>query len=178
VKIEISHNVGDVSAAMAQYPQLLRQNVAAMLDRGALEVSREARRLAPKAFTTLTNSIRPQVTGEFERTVAPGVAYADYVERGTGPAVGKARYMPNPVSLYAYVKLRARIRITARKGTPQRRDQLTEIRDRAWALARYIYAHGTKPHPFMAPAAKAMESRVAQLLAQGVANAAAGAFKA
>lgn len=175
--MKITHDITAQGQALEKFPGLLRQNVMAMLDRGAMEVTREAQRLAPKAFTTLTLSIRSQVTGEYERTVAPGVNYAEYVEEGTGPAVGKARYMPNPVSLYAYVKLRAKIRITGRRGTQKRADQLTEIRDRAWALARYIYAHGTKPHPYMAPAAKAKESRVKELLAQGVANAAAGVFK-
>lgn len=177
MKITISGDVSGAVKSLEDYPGLLRMNVIAALDRGAAEVAREARRLAPKAFTTLTNSIRAQTTGEFERTVAPGVNYAAYVEQGSGPAIGKPRYMPNPVHLQAWVKLRAGIRITGKKGSAQRRSQFDEIRDRAWALARYIQAHGTKPQPFMAPAAANKESRVKQLLANAVLNANAGAFK-
>lgn len=184
MKIEISHDLTAQAQALEAYPEILRRNVLAMLDRGALAVRDEAARLAPKAFTTLTESIKVRVTGEFERTVEPDRAddpdmnYAEYVERGTGPAIGRGRYMPDPETLMAYIKRVSGIRLSGKRGSPKRARQDQEVHDRAWALARYIYWHGTKPHPYMAPAAANKASRVKQLLAQGVANAAAEAFKA
>lgn len=174
MNFSITHNVGDVADVLEKFPSLLRSNVIAALDRGAGEVAVEAMRLAPKAFTTLSSSMKVHSIGEYIRGVAPGVNYAEYVERGSGPAVGKARYMPDPDTLKEYVKRVSNLQRTGKKGSPKRARQEQVIHDRAWALARYIYWHGTKPHPFMAPAAQNKDSRLKQLLAQSVASSAAG----
>lgn len=141
------------------------------LDRAGQEVARSMRRriAANKsvAFSTLVNSIQVLQDGELGRFVAPSVNYARMVDEGTGPAAGRKRYFPDPKALEPYVKLRSRITITGKPGSPQRKAQRDEIRDRAQALARYIYVHGTKPHPFVEPTRDDMQARVIELLTQG-----------
>ncbi len=133
--------------ALAAFPGAMSGNVDRYLSRAAIEVAREATRAAPKSFSTLANSIRSEKVGVLDYVVAPGVNYAAGVEYGTGPAAGEAAYLPNPGALGPYVK---------RSGGS------------AWALARYIFAHGTKPHPYMAPTAEKMRPRVEALVDEGV----------
>ena len=156
-------------AQAAHNPEQLNRSVARFLDRGAEEVARELRRAAPKAFSTLTQSIHVIREGDLTRLVAPGVNYARMVEEGTGPAAGKARYFPNPKALEPWVQFRGGVRLTKTKpGTPGRRAQLDEIADRAFGLARYISVHGTRAQPFVAPTQAKMEGRVIALLREGV----------
>ena len=111
--------------------------------------------------------------------MAPGVAYAEYVHEGTGPAAGRASYMPPVSHLYAYVKGRAGVSFrNAKKGSAARSAQYDEIRDRAWALARYIQRHGTKPNRFMERTAAVMEKRAPEILAAQMAKLAAEANRA
>lgn len=149
-------------------PAAFSRSIGRFLDRAAAETAREMQRAAPKAHSTLWTSIRAWREGEYERMVAPSVNYAAAVEQGTGQAAGKKRYFPNVVHLYAWVKLRARITFSGRQGSSLRRKQQDEVRDRAFALARYIAEHGTKPHPFVKPTAEKMRPRILELLAGGV----------
>lgn len=128
------------------------------LDRAAAEVARGMKRKIrdnrTTAFSNLVNSIHVEADGEYSRRVAPAVRHALMVERGTGPAAGQAKYFPDPRALEPWIRLRNR----PGKAT---------VRDRAWALARFISEHGTKPHPFAAPTAQEMTPRVVDLLTQG-----------
>jgi hypothetical protein len=133
--------------ALAAFPGVMTGNVDRYLSRAAMEVAREAKLAAPKSFSTLENSIRSEKDGLLAYVVAPGVNYAAGVEYGTGPAAGEAAYFPNPGALEPYVK---------RSGGS------------AWALARYIFAHGTKPHPYMAPTAQKMRPSVEAMVNEGV----------
>lgn len=157
-----------VPAGPPRDPEAFRRSVTRYLDRAALESQRAMQQEVPKAFSTLWTSIQIIVTGELERLIAPSVNYARMVAEGTGPAAGKKRYFPNPVHLYAWVKQRAGITFKGRKDSPARRRQYDEVRDRAWALARYISVHGTKPNPFHTRAADKVRSRCITLLQQGV----------
>jgi Bacteriophage HK97-gp10, putative tail-component len=162
-------------ATAAHDPEQFKRSVERFLDRSAEEVAREMRSAAPKAFSTLAQSIHVMREGELIRLVAPGVNYARAVEEGTGPAAGKARYFPNPNALAPWLQMRAGIRLTKTKpGTPGRRAQQDELRDRAFGLARYIHAHGTRAQPFVAPTEAKMQSRVMALLRQGVREGLAG----
>lgn len=152
----------DVMAAMLRAPRSVATHVERKLSRGALEVASEARRVAPKAFTKLAQSIRDSRISPFEFMVAPGVNYARAVEDGTKP--GK---MPNPDFLFYWVKRRAGIS-WAKRGSVKRQKQRDEIRDRAWGLALYIKEHGTKAQPYMKPTAEKMGDRVIELVRQGV----------
>lgn len=158
----------EVTLPQAKDPAAFGQAIERALDRAAQETAREMQRAAPKAHSTLWASIQAWRDGEYQRMVAPTVNYAAAVEQGTGPAVGKERYFPPPQALESWVKLRARITFSARKGTHLRKRQENEVRDRAQALARFIYEHGTQPHPFVAPTAEKMQPRILQLLAGGV----------
>ena len=143
---------------------VMSRNIERFQSRAAEELAREARDRAPKAFSTLTNSIRAYRVGPMHWRVSTGVNYAKAVEEGTAPG-----YMPNPTHLYAWIKQRSGIGFSStRPRSAGRRSQYDEIRARAFALARHIMHHGTRPQPYMEPARVAKESRVLDLLRQGV----------
>lgn len=150
MKLSIELDSTRARAAFEKAPGAMNRNLSRYLDRAAQEVAREARAAAPKAFSTLVNSISVRNLEEFVRLVAPGVNYARYVEEGTKP--GK---MPNPEVLLPWLRFR-----TGAAGS--------ELRNRAFLLARYIQRHGTKAQPYMKPTADKMRARVLALLREGV----------
>lgn len=170
IRIEINHR--RVAEALEKAPEVIVRNVDAALQRGAEEAAREMKlALATNrsmARSTLANSIRAARVAALHYYVAPGVNYGRMVEEGTGPAAGQKSYMPNPVHLRDYVQQRSRITFTAKPGTPGRRAQMDEVRDRAWALAQHIRKHGTQPHPFVKPTRDKMEPRIRELVGQAV----------
>lgn len=132
-------------------------------------------------FGALRESIRTYVTeglpeGKIGHESRASVKYAAWVEEGTGPAAGHARYYPDPDALLAVLRHSPRSRgyKWARKGSKKRGTQDVELwlRSRAWAMS--IYARGTRPHPFMAPAAERSEARVREVIGawvgQGIAE--------
>ncbi len=161
-----------VAAGLAKAPGVIQRNVSDALSRGAEETAREMKAALVSnrsaARSALLLSIRPLRIGEMRYFVAPGVNYARMVEEGTGPAAGRASYMPDPSKLEDYVKQRAGITLKGRKGSASRRSQLAEIRDRAWGLALYIKEHGTKPHPFVAPTRDLMDPKIRVMVAAAV----------
>lgn len=66
---------------------------------------------------------------------------AVWIEQGTGPAAGHAKYFPPPDALLPWM---SRHGITPKKGETQM--------GIAWMIARSIYNKGTKPSPFLGPA--------------------------
>lgn len=163
MKLGIELNSKAALAAFDKAPAVMNRALSRYLDRAAQEVAREARSAAPKVYSTLVQSIRVYQVGVLARLVAPSVNYARAVEEGTKPG-----YMPPTGPLMDWIKLRGGVRM-ARKGSKKRAGQETELRARAFGLARFIFAHGTKAHPFMAPTAAKMQSRVHQLLREGAA---------
>lgn len=109
------------------------------------------------ARSTLLQSINAVKVGARHWFVGPSVNYGRAVEEGTGPAVGRASYMPNPQFLEDYVRQNRGdgrgIKMAGKPGSTARRQVLDKIRDRAWGLAVHIRKFGTKPHPFVAPTA-------------------------
>lgn len=153
------------AARFAQMPRQLDAHLDFAFDRIGLEGVRVMRREAPKFQSLLTNSVHSERTGPYQVTVAPGVNYAAYVNNGTGPAAGNARYVVNPEKLYEWVKAHPSISFrNTRRGSAARAAQYDEIRDRAWALAAYISRHGTKPNDFVGRAATFMEKRAPEIL--------------
>jgi hypothetical protein len=140
----------DVIAALLRAPISVKAHVSLKLGRAAKEVAREARRVAPKAFTTLAQTIKDSRIAQLEFHVTPGVNYARSVEEGSRP--GK---MPNPDALRPWVE-----RVLGVRGH--------EAKNKAFLVARSIARHGTRAQPFMAPTAIKMESRVMQLVREGV----------
>lgn len=139
-----------VMAAMLRAPVSVKAHVSLKLDRAAKEVARQARRVAPKAFTTLAQTIKDSRIAQLEYHVTPGENYARSVEKGTRP--GK---MPNPDALRPWVE-----RVLGARGH--------DAKNKAFLIARNIARHGTRAQPYMAPTAIKMESRVMQLVREGV----------
>lgn len=165
-----------VMDAMSRSPGVIEQHVDRKLWRGAEETAREMKRQAPAARSALINSIIARRISLMHFEVTTGVNYARAVHEGTGPAVGKKSYMPNPVRLRDYVKQRRAIIFSAKQGTAARRAQTDEVRDRAWALAMHIRKHGTRPNPFADRTLNKMQPRVQQLGDEGIAEGLREAF--
>ena len=160
--IRIRIDADKAREGFARAPDVMTRHLDAKLGRGAAEIAREAQQRVSKVFSTLWASIRSLRVASLHWRVQTGVNYARAVEEGTKPG-----YLPNPVHLRAWIKARHGIGF-AHIGSNERGAQYDEIHDRAWALARFIQAHGTKPHPYMKPAAEAKRSRVIQLAEEGV----------
>lgn len=156
LRLDITLDDEQLQKAVQKAPGALRHRLKAAVSRGALELSRDARRHAPKAFTTLTNSIRSRVDGELARIVGPNVNYGTYVEQGTGP--GGA---PSLQTMLDWVRVK---RITP--NNPQHNE-----RDLAFIIRRSIARKGTKPQKYMEPAVEAKQDRIVRLLHSAVSNA-------
>lgn len=130
-------------------PDVMERNLELFLSRGAQEVARTAKSFAPKAFSTLTNSILFYRVALLHWRISPGVNYAPYVEGGTRP------HFPPAANLQPWVE-----RVLGLSGA--------EARHKAFLIARAISRRGTRAHPFMRPAAEQMRSRVFALLDEGV----------
>lgn len=162
---------GDRAAeAFRRVPDAVLRHVRLGTEEGAQIVARDARGRINSKHSTLANSIRveplPDAGGILGHEAAAGANYAAYVEHGTGPAAGRPRYYPNPDSLQDYLGNTAAVRgfSWARAGSRRRREQTADVMVRAYAWAWSIYMKGTKPHPYMKPAAEASDARVRQVL--------------
>lgn len=179
--IRISIDAREVREAFRRAPETMRRHVGAGLDEGGELVAREARSLAAESDVTgvLKQSIRVEHIQETVRDVVANSDHARYVEEGTGRFAGKARYYPDPDALFEYLKAHPRSRGFRYSGRAKRPRQELELwlRSRAWAQA--IYARGgTKPHPFMGPAAEASEARVRVIVDAAVTRGLAEVFGA
>lgn len=139
----------EAQEAFERAPEVMERNLERFLSRGSQEVAREARRAAPKAFSNLVNSIHAFRMGILHWRVSPSVKHAPFVEDGTRP------HFPNPESLQPWVE-----RVLGLRNK--------EARGKAYLIARAINRRGTKAQPYMRPSAEKMESRVFQLLREGV----------
>lgn len=146
-----------VSRDLGRVAQDVAWAVDRKLARAAQEAAREMRRAAPKATSVLTNSIRAERVGELEHRAVAGVAYAAYVEGGSGPG-GR----PPFAAMLRWVRV---------KRLAPHNPGMDE-RDLAWAIARAIARRGTPPQPFAAPVAAdpAFRVRVQALVDEGVAD--------
>jgi len=137
---------------MRRAPSILLRHIDAGLGRGALEVSREARRQAPKAFSTLTQSISVDRERPLHYVVAPSVDYAGIVEQG-----GDSGGFPPQQALLDWIRV---------KGiTPD--DPEMDENDLAFVIGQSILNNGTPAQPYMAPALKAKRTRVFELVQRG-----------
>lgn len=147
IRIEVKD--GGLSRTLPGYERALERNLDTALQRGALEISREARRRAPKAFSTLTQAIIAYRDGPNLHGVAAGVDYARPVEEGSRPNPGV------PIqNLIDWIKVK---RI-------QPRDPSMDIEDLARAIASKIARRGTRSQPFMAPALEDKRQRLHDLV--------------
>ncbi len=125
---------------------------------GAVMMKRRLAENRSMARTTLANSIHAVRRALMHWWVGPAVNYARAVEEGTGPAVGRPSYMPNPEHLEDYIRQRGGIRMAGKPGSSRRQRVINEIRDRAWGLAVHIRRHGTRPRPYVKPTAEQLNA--------------------
>lgn len=170
MKIAYRIDSRDAQVAFSRLPEAMRRHVNGALQRGAGEIASEAKLLAPKLFSALSNSIDVFPVGDLAYEVRPGVAYAAYVEGGSGPAAGHARYYPNPDNLLQYLMTSPKARGFSRwkRSEKGRIEQEMGLVRRAQAFAWWIYQHGTKAQPFMRPAAEKKADACLQFVANSV----------
>lgn len=157
MNLQIRIDYETVRAGLAKAPDVLHRHIEGGLSQGAQAIAAEAKARAPKSLSNLWNSILAAPAGPLRYEVRAGVMHAAYVEHGTGPAVGKPKYYPNPDNLLQYLMTSPRARGFKRfkRSDRGRLEQEMGLVRRAQAFAWWIYQHGTKPQPFMAPAAEA-----------------------
>lgn len=148
------HNTPEVIAAFMRAPAVMTREADRGLGRAAIEVAREERRLAPKAFSTLTQSIIHRRVRPLYYEITAGVNYALAVERGAGPGGSPPRQ-----TLEDWIRVKG---ITPRENTT--------LRGLAFLIGRSIRRKGTPAQPFAEPALRNMTPRVIALMRQGVAN--------
>ena len=152
MEIRVKIDSAEAQRAFKEAPLVMERTLERYLDRAGLEVAREARSAAPKAFSTLVQSIRSVKTGLLKREVAPGVSYGAFVEAGRGPG----RQPGTRNGLMDWVKFR-----TGAAGK--------ELERKTFLIARGIARRGIKAQPYMQPTFEKMEPRVHALLDEGVA---------
>jgi HK97 gp10 family phage protein len=169
-RIDIRIDDAKVLEAFSKAPEVMRRHVGDGVRTGAGEITSEAQRLAPKSETILRNSINFKQTGALEWVVHPEAGYAAAVEQGSGPAAGRPKYYPNRDNLLAYLTENVKARGFSRwkRSERGRLEQEMSLKRRAQAFAWWIYQHGTKAQPFMAPAAEAKRDRCTELVRAAV----------
>ncbi len=135
--MELQIDTKALRKALALGPRVLERHLSFAIERSVQEMARQARREAPKAFSTLTNSIRPVRQSSVESLVVAGVDYAAMVEKGT-----QGGSVPPEQPILDWIRVVG--------VTPSRPDMDEE--DLAYVIARSIAARGTPAQPFMAPA--------------------------
>lgn len=149
-----------LQAALRAAPDVMHRHVDGAVLRGANEIAAEEKRLAPNSGgveSGLVGSINvfPHGSdGDIAYEVRPTADYAAFVVHGSGPAVGKPRYYPNPDNLLQHLMTNPRARGFARfkRSERGRLEQEMGLVRRAQAFAWWIYQHGTKPQDFITPA--------------------------
>lgn len=126
-----------VQRAFNAGPELALKLIGQAVRTSVNRIARDARSNAPKAFSTLTNSIRGQMVDPLTGEVAPGVDYARMVEEGAGPGS-----RPPLQSLQDWIRVK--------RITPN--DPAMDQRDLAFVMARSIAQRGVAAQPYLAPA--------------------------
>lgn len=169
-RIDIRIDDARVLEAFSKAPEVMKRYVGGAVQQGAGEIVSEAKIRAPKSLSNLVNSIIAAPAGELAWVARAGSAHAVAVEQGTGPAAGKDKYYPNPDSLLQYLMTTPKARGFGRwkRSDRGRLEQEMGMVRRAQAFAWWIYQHGTKAQPFMAPAAEAKRDRCTELVRASV----------
>lgn len=148
MRLEVRYDDHVPRDMLRRAPDFFRRRLGLALERGAQELAREARGRAPKAFSTLTNSIRAMRENDLHWFVAPGVNYGTWVEGGRMP-MRKTGFQNG---LLEWIKLKV-----APGASGKDLDRL------GFVIRRAIGRRGIHPHPFMAPAFEAKKARVVEL---------------
>lgn len=156
IRSEIRPPIADLARVLERAPDKVANAVDVQLGRGALEIALQMREHAPKAQSTLVNSIQAERDALLSWRVGPRVEHAWYVERGRQPG---AR-MPPLSSIEDWVMTKLQI-------PPGR-----ERRSAAWMIGRAIARRGIPPRPFVEPIAQDLrwQDRIDQLTRIGIEN--------
>lgn len=155
IKIELDRAIlGQVPGKLSNFSTVLDKFV----QRAATEAGRTMKLEAPKALTTLTNSVVVEREASGSYLVRPTANYAAAVNAGARP------HKPPLMPLVLWLKYTKRVS-----------DQ-HELQRRARGLQRAIARNGTRANPFLQRTAAASQSRAMQLVRKGVAQAASEAF--
>lgn len=155
-KMELVIDADRLMQAILQQPQKLQKNLDHAITRVLYTFARAARDKAPKAFSTLTNSIGITREGPLSGAVGPAVDYGAAVELGTGvygPGGSASGRMPPVQNIRDWID---RLHI----GSVNYADP----NDLAWAIAKSIARGGTPPQPYMAPAFEENKERAERLI--------------
>ena len=147
MKIGYKVDDGRVRWAFRWAPDKMARALDSGLDRAAMAMVKaaqtELRRNDSLAFSTLVMAIAYERSGRFERDVKPNTDYAVYLEKGTRPG-----YWPKRGPIAAWLKARG-------VGDPKAATA---------RVARHIFKHGTKAHPFWEPAFEEAEPKMRQII--------------
>jgi hypothetical protein len=143
--------------ALQRFPAAFGRAVDPAMWLGAKEIARIARALAPKAFSTLINSIDARKAGPLHYEVAPAVNYARPVEEGVKGPMARQPGTANG--------LEAWIRQKTGETDPRKLSRL------GFVIARSMKAKGIRAQPYLAPAAEQGTGHLTTLVAAGVAQA-------
>ncbi len=153
--VEVNNRV--VVNALQKATKSMPSDIDHAVQRAAIEVGRMLKQNSPKAFSTLTNSIKEDQVALMEWRVGPHVDYAQYVEEGTSGGGN----VPFP-ALLSWIKV---------KGI-QPRNPEWNLDDLAWVIQKSILAKGTRKQPFVQPVIDSgfAQQRLNQLVAQAAAR--------
>ena len=159
-EIEIRAEIDDedLLALMAKAPHIAERSIERYLSRGAMEVTNEARSLAPKAASGLVNSILADRISPFEYRVGPHVDYGGYVEKGFGAAHSRVMSQRKYQGLIDWIR--------AKHISPN--DPKMDDVDLAVLIGRSLARRGRSPQPYLRPAAENKQSRVFELVWGGL----------
>ncbi len=153
MEIRLDHNAPEIAAAIAASPDHVLPRVSAALLRGALEISVEAKRRAPKFRSTLANSIGI-VTKPLETRIVAGARYGAAVEYGSKP--GGRPTLKETMDWIASKRIQPQ--------TPG-----MSVRSLAHLIRHKIATKGITANPFFFASLDAKRSRLVELL-QGAAR--------
>lgn len=153
ISLRVTHNTPELRAILAQRPTRLMSAIDRAVSRGAQEVLRQARRDAPKAFTTLTNSGNVWRHGEADYSPYFGVSYASYVEEGT-----KGGGWPSDPTIREWIRIH---------GLTPRTPGVT-AEDLPFLIRRKIGTKGIKAQPYLRPAFYQLRPRLVELMRAAV----------
>lgn len=137
-----------------------------VLARGATQIHRDAVRNAPNVEGTLRSNIRPGRIGFLIHQVESSARTAQWVEEGTGLLGAGARPMPRVNQMISGAGVAAIALWIQRRGiTPRGKVTPQQL---PWLIARKIALYGTRPQPYLMPAAEKNEPRIQQRIVEAV----------
>lgn len=141
--------------ALQQTPEALFKQLQKMVSRGGSEAAREQKRRAPKAQSTLVNSIRSIRDEDLSAIAAPNTDYAVFVNDGTGPGG-----FPSLQAIKDWIRV---------KGISPRNAK-DDLDDLAYMISRSIARKGTQAQPFVDNTAEKITPRIHRLMQQAARN--------